>query len=503
MAAAESSRRYVPQLRTALVLIGTGTAGAYHAGVLRALAEAGVKIDLVAGRGIGAVGALFAAADGGLRLSEETGLWRGGGLRALYGWRRAVRITGWLLAVVFAALTLPLLVLAGAAIVYPAGYLLALAGIEAGASAAAVYGGWIDALFAPSGAPAYLPPLVVAAVATLLGWLVIDALLGAGPLARRRPAQGSLEWRLIGTPLDRAAATSWFTGGLWKLMRGAAAVAAPGRDDMGTRYAELVTDNLGQPGFRELLLLGYDVDARRDIAFAVLAEPLRSRFVGGGNDEPDRRLEAVDATGAAGRHLMDALAGALAVPFVTDPHSFTFGRESAWRGETHRLCDRFDAIARLLDEVARAGAAQVIVVSALPSAAGPHALAADRRDIRGRIGQYLVGLETAALADAIASRRGRFAALFEVRPDHNPIGPFDFGGCYDERSDRRVALDELIDRGYEDGARQFVDAVVGASGELIETRGPPTLSERLAGHDAPARITPPSPGRPSGYPSGD
>ena len=44
---------YSPHLRTALVLAGTGTAGAYHAGVLRALDEAGVKIDIVAGRGMG------------------------------------------------------------------------------------------------------------------------------------------------------------------------------------------------------------------------------------------------------------------------------------------------------------------------------------------------------------------------------------------------------------------------------------------------------------------
>ena len=43
---------YAPQLRTALVLSGSGTAGAYHAGVLRALHEAGVKLDIVAaGRG--------------------------------------------------------------------------------------------------------------------------------------------------------------------------------------------------------------------------------------------------------------------------------------------------------------------------------------------------------------------------------------------------------------------------------------------------------------------
>ena len=43
------AEHYSPQRRTALVLTGTGTAGAYHAGVLRALHEAGVKLDIVAG----------------------------------------------------------------------------------------------------------------------------------------------------------------------------------------------------------------------------------------------------------------------------------------------------------------------------------------------------------------------------------------------------------------------------------------------------------------------
>ena len=40
----QHNRRYIPHLRTALVLIGTGTAGAYHAGVVRALNEAGIKV---------------------------------------------------------------------------------------------------------------------------------------------------------------------------------------------------------------------------------------------------------------------------------------------------------------------------------------------------------------------------------------------------------------------------------------------------------------------------
>ena len=43
----------------------------------------------------------------------------------------------------------------------------------------------------------------------------------------------------------------------------------------------------------------------------------------------------------------------------------------------------------------------------------------------------------------------------------NPIGPLDFEGAYDERSDRYQSLGELLDRGYEDAYRQFVEPIVG------------------------------------------
>ena len=61
---------YSPEKRTALVFSGSGAHGAYHAGVLKALQEAGVKVDIVAGHGIGAATAAFAAIDGGARLWE-------------------------------------------------------------------------------------------------------------------------------------------------------------------------------------------------------------------------------------------------------------------------------------------------------------------------------------------------------------------------------------------------------------------------------------------------
>ena len=78
---------YSPQLRTAVVFTGAGTAGAYHAGVLRALNEAGVKIDLVAGRGMGALAAVFAAIDGGQKLWGEHAFWDADAVRHLYDWR--------------------------------------------------------------------------------------------------------------------------------------------------------------------------------------------------------------------------------------------------------------------------------------------------------------------------------------------------------------------------------------------------------------------------------
>src|SRR5213083_2796428 len=92
---------YSPQRRTALVLTGTGTAGAYHAGVLRALHEAGVKLDIVAGRGIGAV-------DGAQRLWDDKGFWRSPAVASLYAWRLVPRLAAWALALALAIVVLPL-----------------------------------------------------------------------------------------------------------------------------------------------------------------------------------------------------------------------------------------------------------------------------------------------------------------------------------------------------------------------------------------------------------
>ena len=464
-------RVYSTRLRTALVLTGSGTGGAYHAGVLRALHEAGIKIDLVAGRGIGAVSALFAAVDGGPRLWEADGLWKGPAAATFYGWRSPLKTAGWTLVAAVAILAIPMLLLATAVLIGVAGLLVTLIGFERfGGTLAAGYSRWIATLFSPDVLPTVIPRLVLFTILVALVLLVGGGLLAKFRSSTRRRTRQGFAWTILGSPLSSAPMFFRSITELWNLIRGAAPLATPSMTELGRKYVELLTENLGQPGFRELLVLGHDMDARRDLVFAVLRESLRARFFGrpAVDDRAPRQSEALDLTGVGRDHTLDALAAALAVPIATEPHLVTFSTEGPWRGETHRLCDRPGALARLLEEVAVAGAEQVVLISASPPAARPHELSAGRADIRGRAGEQLAAFESAGLRDVLEHFGGRFAGLFVVRPAHNPLGPLDFAGVYDERSDRRYSLGELVDRGYEDAYRQFIEPVVGAGGERID-----------------------------------
>jgi hypothetical protein len=164
---------------------------------------------------------------------------------------------------------------------------------------------------------------------------------------------------------------------------------------------------------------------------------------------------------------IDVMAAALTPPLVCDPYLVTFATDSYWRGETHRLCDRPGAVARLLEEVASAGASQAIIVSAVVAGSAPHRLRAARPDLRHRLGETLAAAEAASLRDAIEMARLRFDSVYLICPAHNPVGAFDFTGAYDEASDRWQDVPELMERAYEDACRQFIEPVVGASGEQL------------------------------------
>jgi hypothetical protein len=447
------SEAYSPRLRTALVLTGTGTAGAYHAGALRALHEAGVKIDLVAGRGIGAVGALFVAIDGASRLWEDKGYWRSTAVRALYRWRTAPRIVGWALAAAVAIVAVPIAAMAVGLIVFPIDFLLKMIGVGGASGLVSAYVHTVDRAFASGSLPTWLPRLVFLVLASAAAAAFAD-----GWLRDPRPPRGAIWWRGLRSPLTASAAADHTWRVIWDMLRGAAQLKQPPAAELARRYVEVVAENAGQPGFRELLITVHDVDARRDLLFALVGEQRRrDLFRRRTNQAAEaRRAEVFDLAGTGRDYLADAVAAALTVPLATEACTVTFAPDSYWRGETHRLCDRPAGLIRLVDE---------LIDPASPDPDGPHALTAPRVDPFGRLGEHIAAAETAVLRDATTTTPG--VRIYTIRPVHNPIGPFDFAGGFDDRSHRSQPLEELMTRGYEDAFHQFVEPVVGGSGERL------------------------------------
>ena len=325
--------------------------------------------------------------------------------------------------------------------------------------------GLLDASFAPTALPTLLPRLITVVVVAALvhgrgafGGARADA---APPLAR------SARLGVVGAPLDASRAIAHFTTGLWDLLKGGAALSTPSPTDLSRRYSELVAENLGQPGFRELLLMVHDVDARRDLVFGLVREPFRRTLFpppGGAGRASRRGVRSGRARARAPRRRARA---ALSVPGLTDPALLSFASDSYWRGEVHRIVDRPASLGRLLEEAAAAGAEQVIVVSASPELPGPHELGRPRLDPLGRLSEHVAAAEAARLRDAVRHVQHRFRAVYQIRPPHNPVGAFDLRGAYDERSDRSHPLSELMERGYEDAYREFIEPVVAARARIL------------------------------------
>ena len=82
-------------MTTAFVLGGGGLLGAHEVGMLRALAEAGIRPELVLGTSIGAINGAFVAADPSGAAARLSRMWQGEELRLAFSeklWGRAVRL---------------------------------------------------------------------------------------------------------------------------------------------------------------------------------------------------------------------------------------------------------------------------------------------------------------------------------------------------------------------------------------------------------------------------
>lgn len=272
---------------------------------------------------------------------------------------------------------------------------------------------------------------------------------------------------MVGAPLTADEPAGVLLEVLWRLVRGGSSEPRPVAADLGRRYVETLTENLGQPGFRELLLAVHDIDSRRDLVGGLLGRDVQAAFQAGLGGLSPRAAEIVEWTGPQRALLVDFLTASLRLPFASPAHLAEFPADSYWRGERHRLSDRPGLPLRLVEEAAAAGVEQIILVSATPPPAVAHGLRPRPLDLRGRMGEVLQGLESSAVHDAYTAATARFSGVFVVRPDHNPIGPFDFRGAHDDDSDRWTTVRDLIEQGYGDAYRQFIEPIV-ASGDRIE-----------------------------------
>jgi hypothetical protein len=487
-------RDYSPKRRTAVIFAGSGTSGAYHAGVLKALDESGVKIDLLVGSGVGALAAAFGAAAGGPKLYGEGGFWDGAGFRDLYRLRPVLRIALLLLAMSFGVFLLPVILAILAGLLFPAFLIVDMVAPGLPSSLAGDLWAAPDVLRGP-----YLAALSV----PIFGLSVVAAaFLGRALVRDRRRFGEELE-----AVLDAEPGRVRLRRSLWEVVRGPAlGLAEPSEAELGRRYVGLIVENLGQPGFREVILRAADLDAGGGLAFAVLQDRYRAGFAaartGNGRARAEAAARAVDLQ-APGyeRLLFDALSTGLLPPVAAPLRRIHFPKGGRHAGETHRLTDATLTAACGISEALAAGAEQILVVSAVPERPspsprrrGPRALAdgllasLERRGVEHDVGGAerinrmveTLGHETPgggrAWQDPADCRLYRDVALFVVRPERRRLGPLELDGACDPATEVLETTADLMERGRRDAYRLFVEPVVGAEPRPAEV---PRADDRL------------------------
>ena len=476
-------REYSPKRRTALVMSGSGTSGAYHAGVLKALDESGVKVDLVVGSGVGTVAAAFAAASGGAKLYGADGFWAGVSWDALYRLRPAARMAILLLACSFGVFLLPVVLALAAGLLFPLVLIVDLVSPGLAGRASALL------LIAPSA----LRAPYLAALALPIFFLCAAGLLALGRLwlTHRRRLAETFEWLLDPAPGRRRLLEA-----LWEIARGPAISSrASSEAELGRKYVALLGENLGQPGFRELIVRAADLETGSPLPFVVLGDGHRATFTAARARGPRSRLEglpgAVDLRAPGYDALaFDAVMTGLLAPGVTPVRRVSFPRGGLFAGESHRLTESGLAGGCGLAEAIAAGAEQVLVVTAAPEEAQPPAR---RRGARALADAVLATLERQAVEvdlrsterinrmvetlghrteeggrgwqDPVTGRVYRSITLYVIRPERRVLAPLDLDGSEDPATEVRTTPADLVELGYRDAYRLFVEPVVGAAPE--------------------------------------
>ncbi|MBN2371484.1 MAG: hypothetical protein JXO72_13460 [Vicinamibacteria bacterium] len=466
---------YSPRRRTAVVFSGVGTAGAYHAGVLKALEESGVKVDLVVGSGIGAVAAAFAAVSAGDKLYGIGGFWEGVKSSSFYRIRRGVRLLLILIGAGLAAFALPVLLAVIAGVLSVPALLIDLFNPGWASRALTMLGVTPQSMRAAYGVALSVPAFAL--------FLTI-AIVGVRALLDRRRFAESLQ-----AVFDARPAHDHFLKHLWEAVRGPSLSPPASAAALGERYLAFCAENEGQPRFRRLILRTADLDTGRTLCFALLDDDAlgalsEARKHGGS----PRDTGVVDLRSpGAGRLLVEAMLSALLPPLLAPLTQVVFPKGGVYASESHRLADGTLSAGCGVADALAAGAEQVVLVSSVPVSTahrlgrrGPWAVAeslvalierqALERDIHEteRINRLIESLGAVdengepGWQDPATGKLYRAINLYVVRPRQRALGPLSFDDRRDPDSEAAVDLADLVEQGHHDAYYQFVEPVVGS-----------------------------------------
>ncbi len=451
---------YSPTRRTAVVLVGEGTSIAYLVGAYKALLDAGVRVDLVVGKGVGAIVAAFGAIQAGEKL------WGGAGLLWALTQQRPWRLRAPYLAILicmagaFGVFISPALLGMLLLITLP---LLAAARIIAPGSVDVFYNRFQDTIasFALQLDPIYLRaiafPVALVFALILIRW-VLPAFFRRGESRRglgRFFGEGVVDLVPFKGVLER---------GLWEAVRGASVEARPSqRTQIGQRYRDLLSASFGQLDFCELIFYALDLNTGQEVPFVLLKERWLSRMQSRGPGQGAVAAEPLDLAGDAAPLLFDALVSSVSPPSLAPSQSLRLPLEGRYGGEVHRFTSSLLAGQSAVSDAVAAGAQQVIYISGASASGDPRAGGLTRLSdaaVRQTLENDL------QFGNLVPSR----PALFVVRPDKSRLGTYEFSGrsLYGEE---RLEMAALVAHGERDMTRMFIQPLVGHVGRPQSAEG--------------------------------
>jgi hypothetical protein len=407
---------------------------------MKALDAAGVRIDVVLGRGAGALVAAFAGLNAEDKIDGDGGILDAAARVRPFRIAPLYRFAALCLATSFAFFAAPALLGLVSVVVLP--FQALVRGIFPAAAAGSP--SWLSGLVSAV-EPYYLPAV---ALPVIVLFLAISArslrMLWRG--RGRRPGLADL----FPPPFDLAPLERLLATRLWQVARGTATEERP-RDPrtLSEAYVQLLASGLGQQGFREIVLYALDTDTGEEVPFVLLKERFAKKMAANPGSE---RTEPIDLSGEGAVILFDAVIAALTPPGLAPEVGIRLPRGSKLGGEVHRFASSLSTGGGALPDAVATGAEQIFYVTS----------AAPGSRISGTLWERISvgGVKTSLERDLLwAAERTEFP-VFVVRPDSERLAPYEIEGR-PQLGGGRLSPRALVDQGVRDVERLFVRPVLG------------------------------------------